>query len=87
MKCVRKPIEVIAWFDMEGNPAPIKFRCSDEQQEMVVRKVDKILKKDLDKFAGNRMIKYTCESFMEGQAKPFEIRFEIDTCKWYLYKI
>jgi hypothetical protein len=53
----------------------------------VVIKVDKILKKDLDKFAGNRMIKYTCESFMEGQAKPFEIRFEIDTCKWYLYKI
>lgn len=87
MKCVRKPIEVIAWFDMEGNPAPIKFRCLDEQQEKRVIKVDRILRKDLDKFAGNRMIKYTCESLMRGELRLFEIRFEVDSCKWYLYKI
>jgi hypothetical protein len=87
MKCVRKPIEVIAVFDMEGNPVPIKFRCMDEQQERAVIKVDKIVRKDLDRFAGNRMIKYSCESLIQGQLKPFEIRYEVDTCKWYLYKI
>lgn len=87
MKCIRKPIEVIALFDLEGNPAPIKFRCHDEEEEMTVIKVDKVLKRDVDRFAGNRMIRYTCQSLLEGQLKPFEIRYEVDTCKWYLYKI
>ncbi len=87
MKLLRKPIEVIAIFDIEGNPTPIKFRFLDEGEEVLVVKVDKVLKKDIDKFAGNRMIKYTCESCIRGEAKPFELRYEVDSCRWYLYKV
>ncbi|MFZ5353010.1 MAG: hypothetical protein ACOZCL_09840 [Bacillota bacterium] len=87
MKLIRKPIEVIAFFDMEGNPAPIKFRCLDDSEEVLVVKVEKIIKKDLDKFAGNRMIRYTCESCIRGEVKPFELRYEVDSCRWYLYKV
>ncbi len=87
MKLLRKPIEVIALFDVEGNPAPIRFRYLDENEGTLVIKVDKIVKKDLDKYAGNKMIRYTCESYIRGAVRPFEIRYEIESCKWYLYKV
>ena len=50
-------------------------------------KVDKIIKKDRNKFAGNSMLKYTCETCDNGIAKIFELRYEIDSLKWYLHKM
>jgi hypothetical protein len=87
MKTLRKPIEAIVLFDFEGNPVPIKFRYLDDAEELVTIKVDRIIKKDIDKFAGNRMIKFTCQTHIGNQVKPFELRFEIDTSKWFIYKI
>ena len=87
MKTLRKPIEAIVLFDLEGNPVPIKFRYLDDAEELVTVKVDRIIKKDMDRFAGNRMIKFTCQTNIGNQAKPFELRFEIDTSRWYIYKI
>ena len=84
---MRKPIEVIALFDFEGNAVPIRFRYEDESHGLCVIKVDRVIKKDKDKFAGNAMIKYTCETCDDGAAKLFELRYEIDSLKWYLYKM
>ncbi|HYF83744.1 MAG TPA: hypothetical protein VEB00_12030 [Clostridia bacterium] len=87
MKTLRKPIEAIVLFDLEGNPAPIRFRYLDDGSELITIKVDRIIKRDIDKFAGNRMIKFTCQTQIGNQIKPFELRFEIDTSRWYIYKI
>ncbi len=87
MKTLRKPIEAIVLFDLEGNPIPIRFRYLDDGSELVTIKVDRIIKKDIDKFAGNRMMKFTCQTQIGNQVKPFELRFEIDTSRWYIYKI
>lgn len=87
MKLLRKPVEVIAWFDDEGNTRPIKLRFLNEEEERAVIKVNRVIKKDIDKFAGNKMIKYTCETYINGESRPFELRYELDTCRWYLYKI
>jgi len=87
MKTLRKPVEAIVLFDLEGNAMPIKFRYLDDAEELVTVKVDKIIKKDIDKFAGNRMIKFTCQAQVGNQLKPFELRFEIDTSRWFIYKI
>lgn len=87
MKALRKPIEAIVLFDLEGNTVPIKFRYLNEAEELVTVKVDRIIKKDIDKFAGNRMIKFTCQSCIGNQIKPFELRFEIDTSRWFIYKM
>lgn len=87
MKLLRKPIEMVARFDYEGNGRPVKFRVLNEDNENTVVNVDRVVKKELDKFAGNKMIKYTCESCIGGEQKLFELRYEMDTCKWFLYKI
>ncbi len=87
MKLLRRPIAVIASFDPDGNTKPVRFKLINEDEEDIVIKVEKIIKRDMDKFAGNKMLKYTCESCINGEQRLFELSYELDTCKWYLYKL
>lgn len=87
MKLLRIPVNMIVSFDEEGKGRPIKFRFLDEATGYQVIRIDRVIKRDLDKFAGNQMIKYTCQSNIEGQERIFEIRQELETNRWFLYKI
>ncbi|MFA7534117.1 MAG: hypothetical protein WCY46_07295 [Tissierellaceae bacterium] len=82
-----KPIEMIAWFSKDKYPIPLRYRIVDENMEHKVIKVDKILFKEEEKIAGNRMILYRCESIIENTQRIFELKYEISTCKWFLFKI
>lgn len=73
---------MIAWFDLPGTLRPIRFRHNG----MVV-KVEQIIKLSEEKLAGNKMKIYECQSNINGQLKRFELKFEQNTCKWFLYKI
>lgn len=87
MKVLMKPIEMIAWFSKDKYPIPLRYRIVDENMENKVIKVDKILFKEEEKIAGNRMILYRCESIIENTQRIFELKYEISTCKWFLFKI
>ncbi|WP_459928170.1 hypothetical protein [Desulfosporosinus burensis] len=76
-----KPIEMIAWFPEDGPPNPIKYRLNG-----VVIKVEKVTSKSEEKLAGNRMIVYLCQREINGELRPFELKFELQTCKWFLFK-
>lgn len=82
-----KPIEMIAWFPKDKFPIPLRYRMVDENMENKVIKVDKVLFKEEEKIAGNRMILYRCESVIENTQRVFELKYEISTCKWFLFKI
>ena len=82
MKTLMQLIETIAWFDIPGTLRPIRFR----HQGNVVT-VEQIIRISEEKLAGNRMKIYECQSEIHGQIKRFELKFEMNTCKWFLYKI
>jgi len=82
MKTLMQPIEMIAWFDLNGTPRPIRFRIDGN-----VQRVDTVLHISEEKLAGNRMKIYRCQSEINGAVKPFELKFELQTCKWFLYKM
>ena len=82
-----KPIEMIAWFTKDGYPIPLRYRLADEDEKNIVIKVNKILFKEEEKIAGNRMILYRCESIINNTIKIFELKYEIATCKWFLFKM
>lgn len=86
MKIINKPIEVIALFLDAGTISPLKFRLMLEGR-LQVFKVDKIITKTTEKLAGNRMIVFVCQSEINGSLKQYEIRYELDTMKWYLFKM
>lgn len=87
MKVVNMPIEMIAWFTDSGIINPVKFRFLGQDKENNTVKVDRIITKSQEKLAGNRMMVFLCQSIISGIERKYEIKYEIDTCKWVLFKI
>lgn len=87
MKVVAKPIEMIAWYCEDGTPNPVRFRLKSDDESYQTIKVDKIIKRDIEKLAGNLRQVFTCSSVVNGVEKIFELKYELLTCKWILFKI
>ena len=82
-----RPIEMIAWFTLEGIPNPIRYKVTSDDAFPIVVKVDRIVTRSEEKLAGNRMFTFRCQSEIDGLLKLFELKYELNTCKWYLYKM
>lgn len=82
-----QPIEMIAWFTLEGIPSPIRYKIASEDASNIVVKVGRVITRSEEKLAGNRMFIFRCQSEINGLLKLFELKYELNTCKWYLYKI
>jgi len=82
-----QPIEMIAWFTLEGTPNPIRYKMTSDDASPIVVKVDQVVTRSEEKLAGNRMIIFRCQSEIDGLLKLFELKYELNSCKWYLYKI
>ena len=87
MKVVAKPIDVVAWFSKEGEPNPVQFRYEERDKGFKTIKIDKVVHKEIEKFAGNPMLVFTCYSDINGIQRPYELKYELSTCKWMLFKI
>lgn len=87
MKVYMQQIKMIAWFAENGNLTPLKFQIKGESNEFVTIKVDSVSERSEEKLAGNRMMIYRCQSEIDGIEKQYELKYEIVTCKWYLYKM
>lgn len=88
MRTIAKPIEVIAWFTKDGTPEPVKFKVinKDNETESVI-KINKIITRSEERLAGNRMLIYNCMGVVGEKEREFEIKFELGSCKWILYRI
>lgn len=87
MKAVAKPVDMVAWFTKEGAPKPIRFRMVAEDEENITGKIHRIIQKDVEKLAGNPMLIFRCEGCLNCSLRQFEIKYELFTCKWILFRI
>ena len=87
MKVLALPIEMVSYTDNKGNIKPIRFRMQVDEEPMQVIKIDKVIVKETEKFAGNIMLVYKCQSLIQNTIKLFEIKYELSTCRWILFKI
>jgi hypothetical protein len=86
LKVLMKPIRMIAWFDEEGILTPVRYNLRLPEEGLTIR-IDRILQKREEKLAGNRMLIFTCQSIIDGVEKIYEIKYELGTCKWFLFKM
>jgi len=82
MKIHSTPITVLAHFETDGTPHPIRFTLNG-----IETRIEQVLSVTEEKLAGNKMLYFRCQSEIGGVLKPFEIKFELGTCKWYLWKM
>ena len=87
MKVLMKPIKMIAWFNEEGVPTPVRYNMTLEDQSNITIKINRIIHKREEKLAGNRMLIYTCQSVINNIEKIYELKYELSTCKWFLYNM
>lgn len=78
MKILNKPIKMMAVFYSDGKIQPIKFRLDD-----TVVTVEKILNIYEEKIVGNKRVVFVC---MHNQKDIYELKFELDSKIWYLFK-
>lgn len=81
MKVVAKPIEVIAVFKSSGQIEPFKFKYQDR-----AIKVDKIIEKKVEKLAGQPQEIFLCQSAVCDTEKLYEIKYDILSHSWLLWK-
>ena len=81
MKILMIPIEVIAHFE-NGKVHPLRLKLEGD-----TTKIDQVLSVTEEMSAGNKMLQFRCQSEIDGELRPFEIKFELGTCKWFLWKM
>lgn len=87
MKVLALPIEMVSYTDNKGYIKPIRFRIQIDDSPMHVIKIDRIITRDTERLAGNLIFVYKCQSLIDDVTKLFEIKYELATCKWILFKI
>ena len=87
MKVVAKPIEMVAWTDTKGNINPVRFKITNKDETSSFIKVDKVITVDKEKLAGNNMLVFKCQSVINEIERLYEIKYELGTCRWILFKI
>ena len=87
MKTYMKTIKMISLSEENGVLTPLKFQMRSKEDECITVKISNILLRNEEKLAGNKMFIYRCQSEVNGILKVFELKYEVSTCKWYLYKV
>lgn len=78
MKLLNHPIDMIAVFNVKGDIKPFKFKYEDK-----TIKVENIVDIKEEKLAGNRRLVFVC---MTVRKEIYELKYEIDSHKWFLFK-
>jgi hypothetical protein len=86
MKSVHKEIEVIAHFSIEGNIRPYRFKYETPNGIIVVT-IDKVVNSDKKRVGGFCILLYDCQVVINGITQIIQIRYEINSCKWYISRI
>ena len=82
MKILMTPITVLSHFEENGTPHPLRFKLADQEH-----KIEQVVSVTEEKLAGNKMLCFRCQSEFDGELKPYEIKYEVGTCKWFLFKM
>ncbi|MGL4569999.1 MAG: hypothetical protein ACRCVJ_02900 [Clostridium sp.] len=85
MNPIAKPVQMIAWFDMEGKINPVRFKYEEEDEDCKVVCINRILNREFEKLAGNPMWKFTCSSIVDGVENTYSIKYDLLTNRWLLF--
>ena len=85
MKLLNKAIDMVCVFE-KGNVSPIRFRI-EENKELRVIKIKKVINRGNVKVAGQEFLLFTCMVEQNNLEQICEIRFNKISTTWFLYKI
>lgn len=87
MKVLMKPVDMICINSREGRLTPLRFKWSEDGGDTRVIRIGRVLSCKEEKLAGNRMLVYVVESQLDDTERVFEMKYELSTMKWFLFKM
>lgn len=87
MKILAKPVDMVCWFEKTGIPHPLRFKVINEDESEAVIRVDRVITLDKERLAGNDILVFKCQSVINNMQRVFELKYELKTCKWILFKM
>lgn len=87
MKILRLLVKMISMNNENGEITPIRFQINNTSAGPITVKVDKIINISGENTAGSKIRTFHCQSKIKGQIRDFELKYDILSCKWYLYKM
>ena len=86
MKILMMPVEMIAHHTKEGGVRPIRFRFMEEEAYVTVQ-VKRVITSAKERINGRHTLVFRCESVIQGVLRQYELKYEVEAMKWYLYKM
>lgn len=87
MKLINMPIDVLCTFTKSGKMEPLRIKILKEDGESDIISINKFYSLPEEKFNGNVMRLFRCESIHKNKEFIYELKYELNTCSWILYKI
>jgi len=78
---------MICQTDPDGTMHPIRFKIAGKDGEHQVYDILRVIKTTEGNLVGNRTRIFECEIVLNDKYKLCEIKYELDSCKWVLFKI
>jgi len=78
------PVDVIAWHKLDGTIQPLRFKIKTDYKENIIN-IDQINYIDEMIVEGKKYLNYKCEGILNHKIKKFQLMFDVDTYKWYIY--
>ena len=87
MKILNKPIRVISVTEQDGSITPLKFQYTNERKEVKTVQLSNVHGKTEEKLGGSKIFTYKCSMLKNKEEVIFELRYEVNNCRWFLYKL
>ncbi len=87
MKIYNKQISVLSKTDTDGTITPLRWQIEDEESNLQAYKILNVMNRKKTRVSGNITYEIFCETEIQGTKRPCELRYNMDTAQWYLFKI
>lgn len=87
MGIVNKPVQVVTTIDKAGLVKPVCFFVIEDDGTSEVINVERLIRRDKEKIDGRIIYTFTCEIIKESMKVLCDLRLDIDTDEWTLYRI
>lgn len=87
MEVLLTPIEVVATFTQDGRISPLRFRIlrPDDGNETIF--INQVTRRQRQRIGKTLIDIYTCRGTVHDSDRIFELKHEIHSGKWSLYRI
>mgnify|MGYP001562232070 CR=1 FL=1 len=82
-----KPVEVNVTCNQKDIRRPLYLRIAHNDENLKIINVDKVLTKGNERIKNNNGISYRCNSLIEGSTFFYELKFELSSSKWKLWRM